>query len=28
VLTERSEIATQIARDGGQVEMLLAAMRG
>jgi phospholipid transport system substrate-binding protein len=28
VLTERSEIAAQIARDGGQVEMLLAAMRG
>ncbi len=27
-LTERSEIAAQIARDGGQVEMLLAAMRG
>jgi phospholipid transport system substrate-binding protein len=27
VLTERSEIAAQIARDGGQVEMLLAAMR-
>jgi phospholipid transport system substrate-binding protein len=26
-LTERSEIAAQIARDGGQVEMLLAAMR-
>jgi phospholipid transport system substrate-binding protein len=28
VLTERSEIAAQIARDGGQVEMLLAGMRG
>lgn len=27
VLTERSEIAAQIARDGGQVEMLLATMR-
>ena len=27
-LTERSEIAAQIARDGGHVEMLLAAMRG
>jgi len=27
VLTERSEIAAQIARDGGQVEALLAAMR-
>ncbi len=27
-LTERSEIAVQIARDGGQVEMLLATMRG
>src|SRR5271168_4368059 len=26
VVTERSEIATQIARDGGQVEALLAAM--
>jgi phospholipid transport system substrate-binding protein len=28
VLTERSEIAAQIARDGGQVEMLLATLRG
>lgn len=27
-LTERSEIAAQIARDGGQVEMLLATLRG
>jgi phospholipid transport system substrate-binding protein len=27
-LTERSEIAAQIARDGGQVEMLLATMHG
>jgi phospholipid transport system substrate-binding protein len=27
-VTERSEIAAQIARDGGRVEMLLAAMRG
>ncbi len=26
--TERSEIAAQIARDGGQVEMLLATLRG
>jgi phospholipid transport system substrate-binding protein len=28
VLTERSEIAAQIARDGGRVDMLLAATRG
>ena len=25
LVTERSEIAAQIAREGGQVEMLLAA---
>jgi hypothetical protein len=28
VLTERSEIAAQIARDGGQLQTLLATMRG
>jgi hypothetical protein len=28
VLTDRSEIAAQIARDGGQLQRLLATMRG